>query len=122
MKSSRSRQDILESVRSRYIQKYGREASPTIDSALKKVELKNKLDLESLDTEIKHGLSPRGGTTLKSYKKLPAINQQLTSVLSQKRSTLEKPRYRDRNSQLKTLENTPVIDIYSNNREPRRKA
>ena len=85
MKSSRSRQDILESVRSRYIQKYGREASPTIDSALKNVEKKNKLDIEALDSEIKNNLSPRGGTQLKSYKKLPAIEKKkliLASVLT----------------------------------------
>ena len=41
--STRSRQDLMESVRTRYLKKFGRDASPQIDSAVSKLMGKTKV-------------------------------------------------------------------------------
>ena len=54
--TTRSRQDILDTVRSRYIQKFGREASPTIETSIKKLASKHKVSLQDfnqIEDEIK---------------------------------------------------------------------
>jgi hypothetical protein len=56
MNSARSRHDILETVKSRYIQKFGRDASPTIESSIKKLVNKTKVnfrDFDEIENEIK---------------------------------------------------------------------
>ena len=56
MGSVRSKADVINTVRSRFVRKYGPEYSPTIDKHLSKLIIKNKVsvtDLHALENTIK---------------------------------------------------------------------
>ena len=56
MGSVRSKADVINTVRSRFVRKYGPECSPTIDKHLSKLIIKNKVsvtDLHALENTIK---------------------------------------------------------------------
>jgi hypothetical protein len=87
MNSARSRHDILETVKSRYIKKFGRDASPTIESSIKKLAHKTKVnfkDFDEIENEIKRSI--RSKTTLGNYAnmRLPEVkrNSEIYSVMS----------------------------------------